>query len=63
MRLLSEPGTKDCKTDGSACSRPSVRGIIVREGLRVMVYSRKSGHSRIPGGISAVIFPKGTVKQ
>ena len=39
MRLLFEMDAKDYDPDGKVFSRPSVRGIIIRDGKIAMVYS------------------------
>ena len=50
MRLLFEIDTKDYEAGGSVCIRPSVRGIIVQEGLLAMVHSRTYDYYKFPGG-------------
>ena len=41
MRLLFEIDTKDYDPNGKAFVRPSVRGIIIRDGKVAMVHSLK----------------------
>ena len=50
MRLLFELDTKDYVTGGTVTRRPSVRGIIVRDGQLVMVHSLKYDYYKFPGG-------------
>lgn len=50
MRLLFEIDTKDYHTHGKAFVRPSVRGIIIREGKIGMVHSLKYDYYKFPGG-------------
>ena len=50
MRLLFELDTKDYITGGSVTRRPSVRGIIVRNGRIAMVHSLKYDYCKFPGG-------------
>ena len=50
MRLLFELDTKDYVTGGSVTRRPSVRGIIVRDGRLAMVHSLKYDYCKFPGG-------------
>ncbi len=50
MRLLFELDRKDYKEDGTCCVRPSVRGIIIREGKVAMVHSLKYDYYKFPGG-------------
>lgn len=50
MRLLFEMDTKDYDAGGSAFIRPSVRGIIIREGTIGMVHSLKYDYYKFPGG-------------
>lgn len=50
MRLLFEIDTKDYDPDGNAFVRPSVRGIILRDGRVAMVHSLKYNYYKFPGG-------------
>lgn len=50
MRMLFEIDKKDYDRDGSAFSRPSARGIIIKDGKAAMVYSRKYDYYKFPGG-------------
>lgn len=50
MRLLFEIDKKDYREDGTVCIRPSVRGIIRKEGKLAMIYSRKYNYYKFPGG-------------
>lgn len=50
MRLLFEMDRKDYDPNGSRFERPSVRGIIVRDGKVAMVHSRKYDYYKFPGG-------------
>jgi len=50
MRLLFEMDTKDYDPNGKAFVRPSVRGIIVRDGKIAMVHSLKYDYYKFPGG-------------
>lgn len=50
MRLLFEIDTKDYDPNGRAFVRPSVRGIILRNGLVAMVHSLKYDYYKFPGG-------------
>lgn len=50
MRLLFEMDRKDYDPNGSRFERPSVRGIIVRDGKVAMVHSRKYDYFKFPGG-------------
>ena len=50
MRLLFEIDTKDYDPNGSAFVRPSVRGIILRNGKVAMVHSLKYDYYKFPGG-------------
>lgn len=50
MRLLFEIDTKDYDPNGKAFVRPSVRGIILRDGKVAMVHSLKYGYYKFPGG-------------
>lgn len=50
MRILFEIDTKDYAPDGRAFVRPSVRGIILRNGKIAMVHSRKYNYYKFPGG-------------
>lgn len=50
MRLLFEIDRKDYNPSGSRFVRPSVRGIIVRDGKVAMVHSEKYDYYKFPGG-------------
>ncbi len=50
MRLLFELDTKDYDLGGKAFVRPSVRGIIIRDGKVAMVHSLKYDYYKFPGG-------------
>ena len=50
MRSLFEIDTHDYNTNGKALVRPSVRAIIVRDGLVGMVHSLKYDYYKFPGG-------------
>ena len=50
MRLLFEIDTKDYDPNGEAYVRPSVRGIILRDGRVAMVHSLKYDYYKFPGG-------------
>ena len=50
MRVLFEIDKKDYITGGTVTRRPSVRGIIVRDGRLAMVHSLKYDYYKFPGG-------------
>lgn len=50
MRLLFELDTKDYDPGGVPFVRPSVRGIIIRDGKIAMVHSLKYDYYKYPGG-------------
>ncbi len=50
MRVLFEYDYKDYRTDGTVGIRPSVRGLIIKDGKLAFVYSRKYDFYSIPGG-------------
>lgn len=50
MRLLFVMDTRDYDPNGEAFVRPSVRGIIIRNGKVAMVHSRKYDYYKFPGG-------------
>lgn len=50
MRTLFEIDTKDYDPNGKAFVRPSVRGIILRNGKVAMVHSMKYNYYKFPGG-------------
>ena len=50
MRTLFEIDTKDYDPNGRAFVRPSVRGIILRNGTVAMVHSLKYDYYKFPGG-------------
>ena len=50
MRLLFVMDKDDWQESGRPFSRPSARAIVVRNGKVAMVFSRKYGHYKFPGG-------------
>ena len=50
MRMLFEIDTKDYDINGSSFSRPSSRGIIIKNGKAAMIHSRKYHYYKFPGG-------------
>ncbi|MBQ7934157.1 MAG: NUDIX domain-containing protein [Lachnospiraceae bacterium] len=50
MRVLFELDKKDYNPDGTRFVRPSVRGIIIKDGLIAMVHSQKYDYYKFPGG-------------
>lgn len=50
MRLLFEIDKKNYIVDGSECIRPSVRGVIIRDGKIALVHSMKYDYYKFPGG-------------
>ena len=50
MRILFELDMKDYDENGSRCVRPSVRGIVIRDGKVAMVHSLKYDYYKFPGG-------------
>ncbi|MDE6636030.1 MAG: NUDIX domain-containing protein [Lachnospiraceae bacterium] len=50
MRMLFEIDKKDYDLNGSVFSRPSARGIIIKDGKVAMVYSKKYDYYQSPGG-------------
>ena len=50
MRLLFEMDAKNYDPNGTVFSRPSVRGIILRDGTVAMVHSLKYDYYKFPGG-------------
>lgn len=50
MRMLFELDTKDYDPNGQPFVRPSVRGIILRNGRIAMVHSLKYNYYKYPGG-------------
>lgn len=50
MRLLFEIDKKDYNKNGSSFVRPSVRGIIIKDGKIAMVHSLKYDYYKFPGG-------------
>ncbi|MBR2283046.1 MAG: NUDIX domain-containing protein [Ruminococcus sp.] len=50
MKLLFEIDKKDYDPDGEVFRRPSSRGIIFRDGRISVIYSRKHGYCKLPGG-------------
>ena len=50
MRLLFEIDKKDYNENGTRFERPSVRGIVIRDGKIAMVHSLKYNYYKFPGG-------------
>ena len=50
MRLLFEIDKKDYNKNGTSFVRPSVRGIIIKDGKIAMVHSLKYDYYKFPGG-------------
>ncbi len=50
MRSLFEIDTKDYDINGTITVRPSARGIIIKDGLLAMIYSKKYDYYKFPGG-------------
>ena len=50
MRLLFELDKKNYDTNGTSFSRPSVRGIIIRDEKIAMIHSMKYDYYKFPGG-------------
>lgn len=50
MRLLFEIDKKDYNKNGTSFVRPSVRGIIIKDGKIAMVHSLKYNYYKFPGG-------------
>lgn len=50
MRILFQIDKKDYDCNGSVFSRPSARGIIIRNGKVAMVHSEKYDYYKFPGG-------------
>ncbi len=50
MRMLFEIDKKNYKENGTVGTRPSVRGIIIKNGLLAMVHSLKYNYYKFPGG-------------
>lgn len=50
MRELFLIDTKDYKTDGTVFERPSVRGIVIKDGKILMIHSVKYDYYKLPGG-------------
>ena len=50
MKTLFDIDLKDYDINGSVCIRPSVRGIIERDGLYAMIHSLKYDYYKFPGG-------------
>lgn len=50
MQLLFEIDTKDYNKDGTVIIRPSVRGIIIKNGKIALIYSAKYNYYKFPGG-------------
>lgn len=50
MRNLFEIDTKDYDINGTTFSRPSSRGIIIKDGKLAMIHSMKYNYYKFPGG-------------
>lgn len=50
MRMLFEIDTKDYDINGTSFSRPSARGIIIKDGKLAMIHSLKYEYYKFPGG-------------
>ena len=50
MKLLFELDKKDYDPNGSRFVRPSVRGIIIKDGKVAMIHSQKYNYYKFPGG-------------
>lgn len=50
MRMLFEIDKKDYNPDGTVGTRPSVRGIIVKNGKIALIHSLKYDYYKFPGG-------------
>ncbi len=50
MRLLFKLDCKNYKENGTIGKRPSARGIIIKNGMLAMVYSKKYDYYKFPGG-------------
>lgn len=50
MRLLFTMDAGNYEEGGKAFCRPSARAVVIRDGRVAMVYSRKFGHYKFPGG-------------
>lgn len=50
MRSLFEIDTKDYDINGTTVSRPSARGIIIKDGKFAMIHSIKYDYYKFPGG-------------
>lgn len=50
MRSLFEIDTKDYDMNGTVTVRTSARGIIIKDGLLAMIYSKKYDYYKFPGG-------------
>ncbi len=50
MRMLFEIDTKDYDINGVTFSRPSARGIIIKDGKLAMIHSVKYDYYKFPGG-------------
>jgi len=50
MRLLFELDLKNYNANGTVFRRPSVRGIIIRQGKIAMVHAKKFNYYKFPGG-------------
>ncbi len=50
MRTLFELDEHDYDLNGTIRKRPSARGIMIRDGKIAMIYSKKYGFYKFPGG-------------
>lgn len=50
MKLLFEIDKKDYDPEGEVFRRPSARAVIFRDGKLAVIYSRKNGFCKFPGG-------------
>lgn len=50
MRNLFTIDTKDYNPDGTVFERPSVRGIVIKDGRILMIHSLKYNYYKLPGG-------------
>lgn len=50
MRMLFVIDTKDYDRSGTTVSRPSARGIIIKDGKAAMIHSQKYDYYKFPGG-------------
>lgn len=50
MRMLFVIDTKNYDRNGTTVSRPSARGIIIKDGKAAMIHSLKYDYYKFPGG-------------